>query len=193
MSYGECELKNGTAGNSMWNQTFQQAATAGISSFVAAGDSGSATCTSQNGEPPYADEYGLAVSGMASTPYATAVGGTDLQWPFVEATTPISTYWNATNASNGSSAKGYMPEMSWNVTCTNPILLNVYTSYSNVEDLCNVAINADPGLVEMGSGGGGVSACTTSDSAGDVSSCSGGYKKPSWQTGVDRHPGRWKA
>jgi subtilase family serine protease len=39
MSYGECELKLGTAGNTLYNQTFQQAATAGISSFVAAGDS----------------------------------------------------------------------------------------------------------------------------------------------------------
>jgi len=66
MSYGTCELKNGTAGNTLFNQTFQQAATAGISSFVAAGDSGSATCTSQNGTPPYGDVFGLAVSGMAS-------------------------------------------------------------------------------------------------------------------------------
>ena len=90
MSYGECELKLGTAGNTLYNQTFQQAATAGISSFVAAGDSGSAACTPQNGiNPPYSDPFGLAVNGMASSPYVTAVGGTDLQWPFVQATKPI--------------------------------------------------------------------------------------------------------
>ena len=60
MSYGECELKLGTAGNTLYNQTFQQAATAGISAFVAAGDSGSAACTPQNGiAPPYSDPFGL--------------------------------------------------------------------------------------------------------------------------------------
>ena len=186
MSYGECELGLGTSQNSLYNNTFQQAATAGISSFVAAGDSGSAVCTSQDGTPPYADEYGLAVSGMASTPYVTAVGGTDLQWPLVESTHPISTYWNATNDSHGASAKGYMPEMSWNDTCTNPLLLNVFSETTN-EQLCNDAINGDPGLVEMASGSGGVSACTTP--SGDTpASCSGGYAKPSWQTGVSGIP-----
>ena len=59
MSYGACELKLGTAGNTLFNQNFQQAATAGISSFVAAGDSGSAACTPQNGiTPPYGDNFG---------------------------------------------------------------------------------------------------------------------------------------
>jgi subtilase family serine protease len=172
MSYGECELLNGSSQNSLYNSTFQQAATAGISSFVAAGDSGSAVCTRQDGTPPYADSYGLAVSGMASTPYVTAVGGTDLQWPLVEATHPISTYWNSTNDSHGASAKGYMPEMSWNDTCTNPLLLNVFSETSN-EELCNDAIDGDPGLVEMASGSGGVSTI---------------YAKPSWQTGVTGIP-----
>jgi hypothetical protein len=190
MSYGECELKNGTAGNALYNQTFQQAATAGISSFVAAGDSGSAACTPQNGlTPPYGDTLGLAVNGMASSPYVTAVGGTDLQWPFVSATYPASTYWNATADAHGATAKGYMPEMSWNATCSNPLLLNVYTSYANSEALCNAAITALPPLVEMASGAGGVSNCTTNSStptstSWDPTSCSGGYAKPSWQTGV---------
>jgi len=192
MSYGECELGLGTAGNTLWNQTFQQAATAGISSFVASGDSGSAVCTSQNGTPPYADSFGLQVSGMASTPYATAVGGTDLQWSLTEATHPISTYWNANNDAHGASAKGYMPEMTWNDTCTNPLLLNIYTDSShnpfpNVEALCNAAINGAPGLVEMGAGSGGVSKCTT-PSSNTPASCSGGYAKPSWQTGVTGIP-----
>jgi hypothetical protein len=194
MSYGTCELKLGTAGNTLYNQTFQQAATAGISSFVAAGDSGSATCTPQNGiTPPYSDPFGLAVSGMASSPYVTAVGGTDLQWPFVEATHPYTTYWNTTADAHGATAKGYMPEMSWNTTCSNPLLLNVYTAYANVEALCNAALNSTTistwSLVEMASGGGGASACTTNSSTPTSTtwfpnSCSGGYAKPSWQTGV---------
>ena len=182
MSYGACELELGSPGNALYNKTFQQATTAGISSFVAAGDSGSGVCTSQDGTPPYADSYGLQVSGMASTPYATAVGGTDLQWPFVESTTPPSTYWYANNDAHGASAKGYMPEMSWNDTCTNPLLLNVY-DYSSNEALCNDSIDNDPGLVEMAAGSGGVSKCTT-PSGTAPSSCSGGYAKPSWQAGV---------
>ncbi len=188
MSYGQCELKLGTAGNAVYNQAFQQAATAGISSFVAADDSGSAGCTPQNGiTPPYGDVFGLAVNGMASNPYVTAVGGTDLQWPFVDA--PPSAYWNATNDAHGASAKGYMPEMAWNATCSNPILLNVYSWFTNTEELCNAAITGLPGLVEMASGGGGASNCTTNSStpsstSWDPGTCSGGYAKPTWQTGV---------
>jgi subtilase family serine protease len=187
MSYGECELANGTANNSLYNQIFQQAATAGISSFVAAGDSGSGVCTSQSGTPPYADDFGLQVSGMASTPYVTAVGGTDLQWPLTETTHPVSTYWNATNDAHGASAKGYMPEMSWNDTCTNPLLLKVFTGYGTPEALCNASIDGDPGLVEMAAGSGGVSRCTT-PSGTTSATCSGGYAKPSWQTGVTGIP-----
>ncbi|HEY9125600.1 MAG TPA: protease pro-enzyme activation domain-containing protein, partial [Acidobacteriaceae bacterium] len=54
MSYGACELNLGSSGNSFYNQLFQQAATQGVSSFVASGDSGSTVCTGQNGQPPYA-------------------------------------------------------------------------------------------------------------------------------------------
>ena len=131
-------------------------------------------------------------------PYVTAVGGTDLQWPFIEATHPASTYWNSTNDSHGATAKGYMPEMAWNDTCTNPLLLNVFTDangnrYSSVEALCNDAINGDPGLVEMAAGSGGKSSCTTnsttdSSTTFNPASCSGGYAKPSWQTGVTGIP-----
>ncbi len=183
MSYGACELENGTSNNSLFNQIFQQAATSGISSFVASGDSGSGVCTRQGMQTPYADNIGLQVSGMASTPYVTAVGGTDLQWPFVENTHSVSTYWNATNDARGASAKGYMPEMSWNDTCSNPLLLNVYTGYTTNEALCNDAINGNPGLVEMASGSGGVSRCTAPTGT-TPGTCAGGYAKPSWQTGV---------
>jgi len=174
MSYGECEANLGSSASSLFSSTFQQAATAGISSFVAGGDSGSAACTSHDQTPPYEDTHGFAVSGMASTQYATAVGGTDLQWPLIEGSEPYTYYWNTTNnPTTGASAKGYMPEMSWNDTCSNPLLLNVYTSYSNVEGLCNAASSALPGLVEMASGGGGASTL---------------YTKPSWQTGVTGIP-----
>jgi hypothetical protein len=191
-SYGECELALGTSENTMYNQTWQQGATAGISIFESAGDEGAAGCNSQNENGPYADSTGLAVNGIASSPYVTAVGGTDLTWSFTEQTTPISTYWNSTNAAGTlTSAKGYMPEMVWNSTCTNPILLNYFLysdgsqEFSNTEDLCNAAANNDPydNIVRISAGLGGKSSCTA-PSGSTSATCTGGYAKPSWQTGV---------
>ena len=187
MSYLECELGLGTAGNSFWSQIFQEATSTGITPFVCSDDSGSAGCTNQNGiTPPYGDQYGLEVNGMASNPYVTAVGGSDLQWYL--GNKPFDTYWNLTNdPKTGASAKGYMPEMAWNTSCTNPLLLGIFSGFTSSEQLCNAAITEDPYLVGMGSGGGGVSACTTNDGQ-DPSSCSGGYAKPSWQKSVPGIP-----
>ena len=44
MSFGQCELHLGTAGNQFWNAVWEQAAAEGISAFVSAGDGGSAGC-----------------------------------------------------------------------------------------------------------------------------------------------------
>lgn len=75
-----------------------------------------------------------------------------------------------------------MPETAWNATCTNPLLLKVYTSYTNNESLCNAAINGLPGLVVLAAGGGGISHCTKPPGS-TPASCAGGIAKPSWQTG----------
>ena len=96
----------------------------GISVFVATGDSGSPSCD-QGGDAsgtPYEAQYGLSVSGLASSPWDTAVGGTDFNWCAANATTSCtaSPYWNSTNASTGASAAGYVPEMPWNDTCASP-------------------------------------------------------------------------
>ena len=127
VSYGECELGLGTSGNAEYNTLWQNAAAEGIAVFTSAGDSGSASCDEggDSSGTPYAAEYGLSVSGIASTPYNTAVGGTDFNWcPFTSTTAcPAAPYWNASNASNGASAVGYVPEMPWNDTCTNPFVL----------------------------------------------------------------------
>ena len=44
VSYGACELGNGTAGNVEYYNLWQTAAAEGIAVFVAAGDAGSASC-----------------------------------------------------------------------------------------------------------------------------------------------------
>jgi hypothetical protein len=198
VSYGECELGEGTSGNAAYNNLWQTAATEGIAVFVATGDAGSATCDQGlDTSSPYAAQYGLSVSGLASTPYNTAVGGTDLNWG-----TTASPYWNATNNSTtGASAIGYMPEVPWNDTCTNPIIVASINSQlkSNLTatQICDeiytqqiYSTSDEAGLqalVDVVGGGGGVSACTTSDGQ-TVASCTGGYAKPSWQTGVTGIP-----
>ncbi|HKN20512.1 MAG TPA: protease pro-enzyme activation domain-containing protein, partial [Terracidiphilus sp.] len=127
VSYGLCELGMGTAGNVQYYDLWQTAAAEGIAVFVAAGDSGSAACDDGGdgggSKLPYPAEYGLSVSGLASTPFDTAVGGTDFNWcslntAFTSECT-ASPRWNASNSTNQSSAAGYVPEVPWNDTCTN--------------------------------------------------------------------------
>jgi len=209
VSYGNCELFLGTSGNAAYNTLWQSAASAGIAVFVATGDSGAPACD-QGGDAsgtPYVAQYGLAVSGIASTPYDTAVGGTDFNWG-----STASPYWNATNSSsNGSSAKGYIPEFPWNNTCTTPLALTYVqgiakqlglTAPTDADSACNfVAAYYAPiyqqyqvdisWLLDTVGGGGGASNCTTNSTTSttaDPTSCSGGYAKPAWQAGVSGIP-----
>jgi subtilase family serine protease len=141
VSYGECELSNGTAGNVQYYNLWEQAAAEGISVFVAAGDSGSAAC--DNGYSWAAS--GLTVSGLASTPWNTAVGGTDFNWcnpdtanGSAETECPAAPYWSSTPiTSQGStvavtSALGYVPEVPWNESCANPLSLKWVQDAANV-------------------------------------------------------------
>ncbi|HEX4030192.1 MAG TPA: protease pro-enzyme activation domain-containing protein [Terracidiphilus sp.] len=137
VSYGLCELYEGTSGNVSYYNLWQTAAAEGLAVFTASGDAGSPACDQGQDSygVPYAAQYGLGVSGVASTPFNTAVGGTDFSWcnPTIIQTgsnegnatgcaaTNASPYWNASNATNLSSAKGYVPEIPWNDTCENPI------------------------------------------------------------------------
>ena len=130
VSYGECELGLGTAGNVEYYNLWQTAASEGIAVFVATGDSGSPSCD-QGGDSsgvPAPAEYGLTVSGIASTPYNTAVGGTDFNWCPLNSTDACATeaapYWGTSNSTtNKSNALKYVPEVPWNDTCTSPLAL----------------------------------------------------------------------
>ena len=174
-SYGACELELGTAGNQFFNQMWQQAAAEGITVFVSTGDSGSAVCDDKIS--PVAT-FGLSVSGISSTPYNVAVGGTDF-----DDLQNASTYWNSTSdPTTKLSAKSYVPERTWNDTCTNSEFLS-FTGDSNAESACNnSSSHFYPGyLVPIGASG-GASNCTISSNQ-SVATCSGGYTKPSWQSG----------
>jgi hypothetical protein len=179
-SYGTCELNLGTSGNAAYNSIWQQGAAEGISIMESSGDQGSAGCSSQDTAAPNADKVGLVVNGMASSPYVTAVGGTDFYWQGAP-----TTYWNSSNsASNGSSAKGYVPEEVWNSTCTSSYLV-AYFGEPSAEALCNDASDSETyyNLVVIGAGSGGISNCTA-PTGSTIATCTGGYAKPSWQTGT---------
>lgn len=103
VSFGLCEYYMGS-NNAFYNNTFRQAAAQGMSVFVSTGDSGSAGC--DYGSSTTATG-GLAINGLASTPYNVAVGGTQ----FNEG---AGSYWNATADSHQASAKSFIPELVWN-------------------------------------------------------------------------------
>ncbi|HZC25129.1 MAG TPA: protease pro-enzyme activation domain-containing protein [Candidatus Binatia bacterium] len=172
-SYGACELEMGTAGNLFYNQLWQQAAAEGITVFVSTGDSGSASCDQNMAIAT----HGLTVSGVSSTPYNIAVGGTDF-----DDSQNLASYWNSTNdPTTQASAKGYIPESSWNDSCTNSEQF-VLTGDTTPEGQCNDSRYWPGSLLPVG-GSGGASNCTTSTGQ-SLSTCGGGYSKPSWQTGL---------
>lgn len=109
-TYGACEQALGSAGNAFYNALWQQATAEGITVLVASGDNGAAGCDNPSAGMPAMQ--GLAVNGVASTPYNIAVGGTE----FADAPQPA-TFWSTTNSGNYSSAIGYIPEAAWNESC----------------------------------------------------------------------------
>ena len=188
-SYGNCELALGTAGNAFYSSLWSQAALEGITVLVASGDEGSAGCDDPNIDSPA--QVGLAVTGEASTPYNVAVGGTDFN-DFTVA--QANTYWNTTNnGTTQASAKGYIPETTYNDTCTNSILFAPngvfpFSNFANGELACNSPTVQQYLFIGPTGGSGGISNCTSNSTTSTsttlaVSSCSGGYPKPSWQTG----------
>ena len=176
-SYGQCELFLGTSGNTFYKTLWQQAAAQGITVLLASGDSGAAGCDTA-GVPSASD--GIAVNGLASTPYNIAVGGTDFYMP-----NGGTAFWNSANdASTRASAKGYIPETPWNQSCTNPVFNTSHSFYGQTpEQVCNSATAYSNGLVSVVGAGGGPSACVQSNGSSS-SSCRGGYPKPSWQSGT---------
>jgi hypothetical protein len=156
VSFGEWEAFLGEAGNQLWAGLWEQAAAQGQTVLVAAGDNG------PEDSWPWASV--LSVSGLASTPWNVAVGGTDFYYSdYASGGASAATLWNQTNDSNLGSLKAPLPEQVWN----DPLGLNVI-----------------PNLLEytaIGAGGGGASSCSTLSSS--TNACLSGYPKPSWQTG----------
>jgi hypothetical protein len=173
-SYGQCELGLGTAGNQFFKSLWEQAAAQGISVFISTGDNMAAGCDNPGGPA----QYGLNVNGIASTPFNAAIGGTDFNQYQKE-----STYWNSTNDPvTFQSAKGYIPETTWNDSCTNALAITLGFG-STAEKACNNAQMIQAGGVNSEGGSGGPSNCAV-NTRGVLGSCTQGYAKPSWQKGT---------
>ncbi len=164
-SFGECEAALGNAGNEFYANLWAQAAAQGITVTISTGDTGAASC--DDGTGFNVAENGLTVSGIASTAFNIAAGGTDFD--FTAAGYPQN-FWNTTSGANFRTAKGYIPETTWNDSCGQSGLLG-----------CNALLlnSTSPTLILEG-GGGGQSNCALQDEFGD---CTESYAKPSWQTG----------
>ena len=161
-SYGQCEAFLGDAENAFFNSVYQQAAAEGITVFVSAGDNGPAGCDYPVSYSPA--QYGFNVSGLASTPYNVAVGGTEFNENGLD-----TNFWLAHNRADLSSAKGYIPEQAWNESCDPTVDPNQ----------CQGS-----GMYFLYSGSGGESSCVQSTVSGNQISCTAGYPKPSWQAGI---------
>jgi len=125
LSFGNCEANLGTTNNAFFNAIWEQAAAQGITVTVSAGDPGSAGCDNFNTQSTATK--GLAVSGIASTPFNVAVGGTD----FDDVGTQISGgFWSSTNGVGRLSAQGYIHEVPWNDSCA------ANATSSNLNTIC---------------------------------------------------------
>ncbi len=182
VSYGECEADNGAAANAAYYSVYQQAAAEGISVFVAAGDEGAASCDLGQ----WVSYHGIAVSGLASTPYNVAVGGTDFGDSYAKSN---SLYWSGANTNAFGSALSYIPEIPWNDSCAST-LAALYETGSPVTYGVNgfCASNLGSSFWQVTAGSGGPSGCANGASASTagaaVSGTCSGYAKPKWQHGV---------
>lgn len=156
-SFGECEFGLGSTGNAFYNGLWEQAAAQGITVAISAGDNSSAGCDDFTTASEASN--GLAVSGIASTPYNVAVGGTD----FDDAGTQAN-FWSSGNATGTrESALGYIHEATWNDSCA------ASATSTTLNTVCT-----DPNGIAGGSGGpSGINAGTFA-----------GYGKPAWQSGI---------
>jgi subtilase family serine protease len=160
-SFGACEVGLTSSGVTFFNALWEQASTQGITVLVSAGDSGSDSCDDGSGLD--FSTSGLGISGLASTPFNVALGGTDFQ----NGASP-SIYWSTPGTAT-ESAKSYIPEETWNSSCA-------ATATTGSLGTCTAAIiNANtlsnPGI-DLTAGSGGQSAFPTING------------KPAWQTGV---------
>jgi hypothetical protein len=170
-SFGFCEADVDQAfgqPNSFYNSQYEQAVSEGQTPVVAAGDTGDDTCDRGDQKGPNKQDIsvnGLSVSGLASTPYNVATGGTDFSDNYSTNFKPTA-YWNSSDTSPYGSALSYIPEMAWDNTCGSTIIAAFVGG--TPEQICNGSnANLGEGLTTLDGGSGGVSSI---------------YSLPTWQS-----------
>jgi hypothetical protein len=180
ISFGACETAL-AASNQFFNDLWEQAAAQGITVIVAAGDSASATCDSDNQE--YAVN-GTAVNGFASTPWNVAVGGTDFYY----------TSWNQGQSAIDAQLASYWASNSGTLTTSNnqPMVSLLQPVPEQAWNESQYGLNLGGytgGATTIVGGGGGPSTAgiyTPGQNFGIFSNppTVAPYPKPSWQTGA---------
>jgi hypothetical protein len=171
VSFNQCEALLGSSVNLLVNNLWQQAAAQGITVAVSSGDGGSAGCDNFNSQTVAED--GLAVNGLASTPYNVSVGGTDFDVLDTNLPSSFTKYVDVTNTlAKHRSALSYIPEQAWNDSTVrgynSSLSANVpWTATSSTQ------------YASIFASGGGTSSCATQSSAGV---CTAGYPVPAWQS-----------
>ncbi len=194
-SYGLCETITGAAEIKLENYEEQQAASQGVTFFIAQGDTGADECLPV--ETAVYAEWGINSGDNTASWYAVDVGGTDFMAQYNEDThgIPLSRYWSSKNAPGTlQSALSYIPEIPWNDSCTSVL---IYTDPVNggyhepygKSGFCNSSLGQQY-FQEGVSGSGGPSTCFTGTPlySGVVGGSCKGNPKPSYQAGVPGIP-----
>ena len=137
-----------------------QADAEGISVFTGTGDSG----INADFDGGQIDAAAPSVASIASSPYVTAVGGTDLA-DELDGTT--SQYFSSTPNAVYGTALGYVPEIPWNASCGNGVVAKA-DGFSSVLSFCQFLLARDPNASYV-----------TSEATGGGASVVD--RKPTWQ------------
>ncbi len=148
--FQECESAVGSGAMQLVNSVAEEAAAQGMTFVAAAGNSGAAGCAVP-GTSGSAASAAYAVNGFASSPYLTAVGGTDFYYGLGS----MGNYWNTSNGAN------YM-SVNTNPTISKPptgYLVGYFKTGQYQEQVWNdsYAANGNSSVsdsVQMASGGG---------------------------------------
>ncbi len=113
ISYGGCEPVIGTADLQAANSLFAEAAAQGQTLVASSGDQGPTACAAYGSGVSTTQQQSLAASFPASSPFFTAVGGTQMAPGTFAAGS--SNYWAAaTTTDNAASLLSYVSEVAWN-------------------------------------------------------------------------------
>lgn len=117
ISYGACEAAWSSADITTVENLLQQANAQGQTVIAAAGDNAAADCDvppANSTQVITQASLGLAVDYPGSSPYVTAIGGTEFS---ADVAAP-SSYWNSSNSAGDGSAIQYIPAEVWDDTST---------------------------------------------------------------------------